>query len=53
MKICEICKLEKKYTREMSFGTCCSMCYLEHYASQCDVNHTPPTACRLEIVGNT
>jgi hypothetical protein len=33
MKICEICKLEKKYTREMSFGTCCSMCYLEHYAS--------------------
>lgn len=46
MKKCEICKLEKKYTREMSFGTVCSMCYLENYASQSSISHrghTPQT----------
>lgn len=33
MKTCHICKTEKKFTREMSFGTVCSQCYLENYAS--------------------
>jgi len=34
MKVCYICELERKYTRENSQGqVICSMCYLEHFAS--------------------
>lgn len=47
MKKCEICELDRKYTQVMTSGrVVCSGCYLEYYASQCDVNHrgdTPQT----------
>ena len=41
MKKCEICELDRKYTQVMTSGrVVCSGCYLEYYASQCEVNHT-------------
>lgn len=33
MKKCEICKVDRQYTREVAFGIICTGCYLEYYAS--------------------